>query len=78
MSEDLEKKLEWCVKALRNIGMNRNRGLGSVRCTLESEPPGEPDADKPILSLEELDDETEVVLQYTIRNTAPLVMSTSQ
>ena len=28
MSEDLEKKLEWCVKALRNIGMNRNRGLG--------------------------------------------------
>lgn len=77
MSEDLEKKLEWCVKALRNIGMNRNRGLGSVRCTLESEPPGEPDADKPILSLEELDDETEVVLQYTIRNTAPLVMSTS-
>ena len=27
--------------------------------------------------MEELDDETEVVLQYTIRNTAPLVMSTS-
>ena len=28
---ELEKKLEKIVKATRNIGQSRNRGLGSVR-----------------------------------------------
>ena len=31
---ELEKKLEKIVKATRNIGQSRNRGLGSVRCIL--------------------------------------------
>lgn len=67
-----EKNLEMVAKALRNIGMNRNRGLGSVVCALT-------DSSKEymkVLDLSEIsDDEDTYVLQYTVRNTSPLVLN---
>ena len=38
ISEECEKAFRNTVEALRNIGMNRNRGLGSVRCILKNIP----------------------------------------
>lgn len=72
VDEAQEKNLGMVVKALRNIGMNRNRGLGSVACVLS-------DSDKPCEKKAELsehiDDEDMYVLTYTVRNTAPLVLN---
>lgn len=60
------------VKALRNIGLNRNRGLGSVKCVL-----GEVTeiSDGKAADLDQIDDNKEYVLKYRVRNTAPLMMS---
>lgn len=83
--EDLANKFEWTVKALRNIGMNRNRGLGSVRCTFDpvkepetagSEAENKAACDKKP-SEEKLDEDRRYVLRYAVKNLSPLVMSTN-
>ena len=35
-NHDEQKLFEMCVKSLRNIGINRSRGLGEVECTIEN------------------------------------------
>lgn len=67
-----EEQLSRIAKATRNIGMNRNRGLGSVRCSLidisKDEMP------ESIPSNREGEDER-ICLTYVLRNQEPLVLS---
>lgn len=66
--EDVKKVL----KATRNIGMNRNRGLGSIYCSIVSEKPKEE------IGTEELEDgkkEEKVCVTYILNNVSPLMMS---
>lgn len=77
------RMFERAVLALRNIGMDRNRGLGSVRCTAEQVPEKVGSA----LGAEDISaedgapdgqnggDSAEYTLRYSIKNTAPLVLS---
>lgn len=74
--QDLEN-FEQAVKALRNIGLNRNRGLGSVKCSLidvaakSTDHEGTSEEEK----TKELEAETRYTLFYSVRNTAPLIMT---
>lgn len=72
LNEGDVKNLEMVVKAMRNIGLNRNRGLGSVKCSLVA-------CSKsytPKVDLSEItDDEDTYVMSYRVRNTAPLVLN---
>lgn len=67
----LEKKLEKIVKATRNIGQNRNRGLGSVKCELIKENVSE----TPYIVKSEDDGSGKRVIPFIIRNVQPLMMS---
>ena len=69
-SENLNK----AVKALRHIGMERNRGLGQVRCRLENIRP----SDVWEIPREEKDADDLVRLNYMIQNVQPLMMSGNQ
>lgn len=72
--DEITDKFAKVVKAVRNIGMNRNRGLGSVRCRLEKYCKTE-DA---VARKGEADvDEDTYILRYTVRNVSPLVLSTN-
>lgn len=71
--EDIYKEqLRRIAKATRNMGMNRNRGLGSVRCSLI-------DVAKAETSGKVLPDDEggkeRVCLTYVLRNREPLVLS---
>lgn len=74
--ESLNELLEKNAKALRNIGLNRNRGLGSVTCTYQivSENNQNP-SQAGLIEGEIQDDAKEYILEYTIENTAPLMLS---
>ncbi len=64
------------AKGLRKLGMNRNRGLGSVVCKLEDGRIRQfPDFEekKPAFA-----EEKDYVLSYRVRNVAPLVITTVQ
>lgn len=85
--EETVDKLKKIAKALRNIGMNRNRGLGSVRCSLEgpvfekrqdSEDGKNTDSGRPdVENIEISVDEKEYILRYSVRNISPLILSTT-
>lgn len=85
--EETVDQLKKIAKALRNIGMNRNRGLGSVRCSLEgpvfekrqdSEDGKKTDSGQPDLeNIEISDDEKEYILRYSVKNMSPLILSTT-
>lgn len=82
MSEERKEAFRNTVAALRNIGMNRNRGLGSVRCILENIPQDNnrmlPEIIENGTKCDRMSDDTaEYILQYTVKNVSPLVMSTS-
>ena len=64
----LMQKLEAIAKATRQIGLKRNRGLGSVSCKLSYAP-----VTKEIIEV--ADGEKEMVIHYTIQNTHPLMLS---
>lgn len=70
--EDIyEEQLNRVMKAVRNIGLNRNRGLGSVRCSLTDV--------REIRNLEERPvsgegGEGRICLSYVLRNREPLLM----
>ncbi len=74
MTNEAIEKFENVVKALRNIGLNRNRGLGSVKCELSD-----------FTSVKSLDidfskienEENEYILTYSVRNLEPLVLNTN-
>lgn len=69
--EIYREKLERIVKAVRNLGMNRNRGLGSVRCSLIE---GEESGKKETVTGQKAGEER-VCLTYVIHNREPLLMS---
>ena len=71
----LKEKLERTAKAMRNIGMNRNRGLGSVWCELSSSSSQENQMEIDFSPIEK-DDEI-YTLKYFVRNESPLVLSSS-
>lgn len=82
--EETVDKLKKIAKALRNIGMNRNRGLGSVKCSLEgpvvekrqdSEEAKNTDSGRPDIEIS--GDEKEYILRYSVRNISPLILSTT-
>lgn len=66
----VKEEIECILKALRHIGLHRNRGLGNVRCTLVN-----------VVKLESKIAEKEIVsdelfeLDYQIQNVAPLMLS---
>lgn len=67
-SEEIAEKIKKIAKATRNIGLKRNRGLGSVECRaefteVESSYCGKTDGDD------------EVLLTFRIRNDSPLMLS---
>lgn len=59
------------VKALRNIGLNRNRGLGSVTCEL-SDPKT---ADRIGIDFSQVKEDEDYVLTYSVKNLEPLVLN---
>ena len=66
--------MEKAVKALRHIGMERNRGLGSVECRLEDicvSENGKSRVEKRV----ECKDTQRVCINYVIRNVQPLMLS---
>ena len=65
------ENLEQAAKALRNMGMSRNRGLGSVRCDASEESNG----NKSIKCTIHDEDNT---LRYVITNTSALMLSGSK
>ena len=87
LGEGRKAALEDTVSALRHIGMNRNRGLGSVRCTLElgAEKPTNQAPEVPEIVYVEngtvcsgmSDSNAEYTLRYTVKNVSPLILSTS-
>lgn len=70
--EMYQKSMERIVKAVRNLGMNRNRGLGSVRCTLDMRPEKD-HTDK--VPEERVNGQGRVCLTYVLCNREPLLMS---
>ena len=77
---NIPKDLENSIKALRNMGLNRNRGLGSVKCELEEYPtkPNPDDPQKELIKDEVAagEEEENCVLEYIIENVSPLMLST--
>lgn len=70
---EYERDLDNIIKATRSIGMDRNRGLGNVRCTRE-ELPEQENAGQSLIQTETAEDGT-VTLYYTLMNTEPLMIS---
>ena len=63
--------MERIAKALRHIGMNRNRGLGSVSCRLLPCEGSSAAGAGPV----NVEEDGDYILKYCVRNTAPLAMS---
>jgi CRISPR/Cas system CSM-associated protein Csm3 (group 7 of RAMP superfamily) len=69
---------ERVCKATRNIGLNRTRGLGAVRCTLLPGPSSgteDPVDISGAIDVTKLSDEEEYVLELTLKNTSPLIVA---
>lgn len=71
--DELEKDLEIITKGLRNIGLMRNRGLGSVSCILEEDNEGNRD----IVEKETLTGDL-CEISYVLTNVEPLMISASR
>ena len=72
LSNDSKEKLSNICKALRHMGLNRNRGFGNVAVSLVQQ--DEKETIESSYELE-LDDEKNYVLEYTLRNEQPLQLS---
>ena len=68
--DELESDIEKIVKGLRNIGLMRNRGMGSVDCTLQDNEESQKN-EAAGSSVGDL-----AVIEYTLTNIAPLMIST--
>lgn len=74
-SNCIKNLLTKAAKALRNMGLNRNRGLGSVTCSFQPSS-SQNDRENKIAQEESvLDEKTDYILEYTVENTAPLMLS---
>lgn len=75
-----DETIEKIVKATRNIGLKRNRGLGCVECSLKSVEEIFPDGiQKPEISKEgPITEDDKCVIYYMIQNEAPLVLSNDE
>jgi CRISPR-associated protein Csx10 len=75
---DDEEQLAQIITATRNIGLHRNRGLGSVRCEfpISSQEIKEINKEEVDRLLSESDEQ--VVISYVIENVQPLMLSSSQ
>lgn len=69
--EECENELAMIAQATRSIGMNRNRGLGSVSCELDTAGAQTLTAVAPVVG----DDSSVVEIHYTITNEEPLMIS---
>lgn len=69
--KEYKDQMERIAKAVRNLGMNRNRGLGSVRCRLTDIKP----AIQQGLAAREGENGKRVCLTYVLCNQEPLLMS---
>lgn len=65
----MEKAMECIVKAFRSLGLNRNRGLGSIRCRFIPKTDQTQDCGYPDMK------EGTSVIFYRIRNEEPLMIS---
>lgn len=74
VDDDTVEKL---VKALRHIGMSRNRGLGNVSCRIISSEIECEDVIDNVDNTIGTDGEEKVVLEYVFTNTQPLMLSAS-
>lgn len=77
---DDEEQLAQIIKATKNIGLHRNRGLGSVRCEFPINSLEMIELDKTEVDnlLSEAGKEEQVVISYVIENVQPLMLSSSQ
>lgn len=67
-SEEIVEKIKKIAKATRNIGLKRNRGLGSIKCSAEFTEV------EPSYSEKSMGEE-EVLLEFFIKNDSPLMLS---
>ena len=74
---DVEKALSTIAKAVRHIGLSRNRGLGSVTCYFE--PDKTSDAEEKDAGINDQQTETASkparAIFFSVRNTEPLIIS---
>ena len=70
-----DEQMKRIVKAVRNLGMNRNRGLGSVRCTLTDICEAGARARTHSEMESRAQDGGKVCLTYVLRSREPLLMS---
>ncbi len=76
-AEWMERFLKRAAKAMRNIGMDRNRGLGSVRCSLEFQREmAETQKTANLVQVQDLGD-GRVKITYMIENVLPLVLGSN-
>ena len=71
IDEEYKEELKRIFKALRHIGLDRNRGLGSVRCFVEDSD----DTNNISNNKYEVDDHKTYIINYSIRNVLPLMLS---
>lgn len=73
----MEKVLEVLAQATRSIGMNRNRGLGSVQISFEADQTKDDADGEDSKQGDTLDSETDSYqrISYCVENTEPLMMS---
>lgn len=70
--QNQEAEIQRILKAVRHIGMDRNRGLGNVKCELITEGCGKIDRGE---LLPKGDSEKRVEITYEIENVTPLMLS---
>lgn len=71
IDSSLEEKLEKIIKATRNIGQSRNRGLGSVRCSLKKAAV----EDRKGRGKKDLNNSARIEIPLVIKNEQPLMIS---
>ena len=69
--DEHENEIKRILKALRHMGMDRNRGLGNIKCSLKDEKMADCDS----LDLQQSDDREKVCIEYVICNEQPLMIS---
>lgn len=76
--ENMDKELRNILFAVRHIGMNRNRGLGNIKCELDTEGSEivEDHETKHEIVLNQAD--KYVRIRYTLTNKSPLIMSSTR
>ena len=70
INDEYAKDIKKAFNALRHIGMDRNRGLGSVKCMIEPTEKESPDEKEYSFS-----DEREYRIDYSLENVQPLILS---